>query len=130
MGRFMDRFIPKTWHVFGYPLNPGPFNMKEHVLITIFANVGAGIPYAVDIVTLVKNPAFYGSIGGSIPFLACLIFVNTTPVGGSNSGTGGLEVGEGEGEGEGGVGWGSGEGVGGFNVISSIVSNRHEEPQL
>ncbi|KAJ4899434.1 Oligopeptide transporter 5 [Raphanus sativus] len=38
-------------------LNPGPFNMKEHVLITIFANTGAGGAYATSIITIVK--AFY-----------------------------------------------------------------------
>lgn len=38
-------------------MNPGPFNLKEHVLITIFANSGAGGVYAVHIITIVK--AFY-----------------------------------------------------------------------
>ncbi|KAF2540551.1 hypothetical protein F2Q68_00030230 [Brassica cretica] len=38
-------------------LNPGPFNMKEHVLITIFASTGAGGAYATSIITIVK--AFY-----------------------------------------------------------------------
>ncbi|KAL0763259.1 hypothetical protein Bca101_079410 [Brassica carinata] len=38
-------------------LNPGPFNMKEHVLITMFANTGAGGAYATSIITIVK--AFY-----------------------------------------------------------------------
>lgn len=33
--------------VFGVALNPGPFNVKEHVLITIMASVGAGSAYAV-----------------------------------------------------------------------------------
>ncbi|XP_068641580.1 oligopeptide transporter 1-like [Aristolochia californica] len=41
-----------------FSLNPGPFNLKEHVLITIFANCGATTVYAVNIVTIVK--AFYG----------------------------------------------------------------------
>ncbi|KAJ4725316.1 putative Oligopeptide transporter [Melia azedarach] len=40
-----------------FSLNPGPFNLKEHVLITIFANCGAGGVYAVYIITIVK--AFY-----------------------------------------------------------------------
>ncbi|GMN59110.1 hypothetical protein TIFTF001_028196 [Ficus carica] len=40
-----------------FSMNPGPFNLKEHVLITIFANSGAGGVYAVNIVTIVK--AFY-----------------------------------------------------------------------
>lgn len=42
-------------------LNPGPFNIKEHVLITIFANAGSafgnGPAYAVYIIDIVK--AFY-----------------------------------------------------------------------
>ncbi|OMP06990.1 Oligopeptide transporter OPT superfamily [Corchorus olitorius] len=40
-----------------FSLNPGPFTLKEHVLITIFANCGAGGVYAVNIITIVK--AFY-----------------------------------------------------------------------
>ncbi|TYK13761.1 oligopeptide transporter 5-like [Cucumis melo var. makuwa] len=38
-------------------LNPGPFTLKEHVLITIFANCGSSSVYAVNIITIVK--AFY-----------------------------------------------------------------------
>ncbi|KAJ1376044.1 Tetrapeptide transporter, OPT1/isp4 [Sesbania bispinosa] len=37
-----------------FTLNPGPFNVKEHVLITIFANSGAGTVYAIHVVTAVK----------------------------------------------------------------------------
>ncbi|KAL9334580.1 hypothetical protein Peur_071761 [Populus x canadensis] len=37
-----------------FTLNPGPFNIKEHVLITIFANSGAGTVYAAHILTSVK----------------------------------------------------------------------------
>ncbi|KAL5981935.1 OPT superfamily [Asimina triloba] len=40
-----------------FSLNPGPFNLKEHVLITIFANAGAGGVYAINIITILK--AFY-----------------------------------------------------------------------
>ncbi|RWR87643.1 oligopeptide transporter 7-like protein [Cinnamomum micranthum f. kanehirae] len=40
-----------------FTLNPGPFNIKEHVLITIFANAGAGTVYAIHIVTAIK--AYY-----------------------------------------------------------------------
>ncbi|KAK9134006.1 hypothetical protein Scep_013534 [Stephania cephalantha] len=47
--------IPGTkWQ---FSLNPGPFNIKEHVLITIFAGTGSNSVYAVNIVTIVK--AFY-----------------------------------------------------------------------
>ncbi|CAA0818063.1 Oligopeptide transporter 5 [Striga hermonthica] len=38
-------------------LNPGPFNLKEHCLITIFADAGTTSVYAVSIITIVK--AFY-----------------------------------------------------------------------
>ena len=34
--------------VFGIPLNPGPFTIKEHVIITIMASVGSGPAYAVS----------------------------------------------------------------------------------
>ncbi|XP_058210957.1 oligopeptide transporter 1-like [Rhododendron vialii] len=40
-----------------FTLNPGPFNLKEHVLITIFASCGSGGVYAVGIITIVR--AFY-----------------------------------------------------------------------
>lgn len=40
-----------------FSLNPGPFTMKEHVLITIFASCGANSVYALNVVTIVK--AFY-----------------------------------------------------------------------
>lgn len=47
--------IPGTkW---SFSLNPGPFNIKEHCLITIFANAGVTGVYAVSIITIVK--AFY-----------------------------------------------------------------------
>lgn len=34
--------------IFGLRLNPGPFSVKEHVLITVMASVGAGSAYAVS----------------------------------------------------------------------------------
>ncbi|KAF8030991.1 hypothetical protein BT93_D0240 [Corymbia citriodora subsp. variegata] len=49
--------IPVPFTRWSFSLNPGPFNLKEHVLITIFANSGAGGVYALGIVTIVK--AFY-----------------------------------------------------------------------
>jgi hypothetical protein len=46
--RAWDRYLPNV-SIFGCPLNPGPFNIKEHVLITIMAGVGAGSAYAVSV---------------------------------------------------------------------------------
>ncbi|KAL7103323.1 hypothetical protein ACP275_08G172500 [Erythranthe tilingii] len=60
LGKFMARVLPeKKFTVAGwsFSFNPGPFNLKEHVLITIFASCGSSGVYAVSIVTIVK--AFY-----------------------------------------------------------------------
>ncbi|KAF7301839.1 OPT oligopeptide transporter [Mycena indigotica] len=51
VGRLWARIVPNVT-VFGVALNPGPFNIKEHVLITIMATVGAGSAYATDIVAV------------------------------------------------------------------------------
>uniref|UniRef100_M8AVE2 Oligopeptide transporter 4 n=1 Tax=Aegilops tauschii TaxID=37682 RepID=M8AVE2_AEGTA len=62
-----------------WSLNPGPFNMKEHVLISIFANAGYafgnGNAYAVMIVDIIR--AFYGR---SISFIAAWLLIITTQV--------------------------------------------------
>ena len=82
IGRFMARTLPTRKFTIGsmeFSLNPGPFNKKEHVLISIFANAGAGFgsgtAYAVGIVDIIK--VFYHR---KISFLASWILVNTTQV--------------------------------------------------
>ena len=84
IGRFMALVLPKTRYrlpIFGgsFSLNPGPFNVKEHVLITIFANAGMafgnGNAYAVMIIDIVK--ALYHR---NISFLAGLSIILTTQV--------------------------------------------------
>ncbi|XP_059446916.1 oligopeptide transporter 4-like [Corylus avellana] len=85
VGRFMASVLPETkFRVPGFgsrtfSLNPGPFNMKEHVLISIFANAGSafgsGSAYAVGIVTIIK--AFYHR---KISFLAGWLLITTTQV--------------------------------------------------
>ncbi|KAF3671372.1 Oligopeptide transporter 3 [Capsicum annuum] len=82
IGRLMARVLPTrmfkimSWE---FTLNPGPFNMKEHVLISIFANAGSafgnGPAYAVGIVDIIK--AFYFR---NISFLAGWILVVATQV--------------------------------------------------
>lgn len=44
--RLWARFVPRV-KIFGVALNPGPFAVKEHVLITIMASVGYQSAYAV-----------------------------------------------------------------------------------
>ena len=46
--RAWARYLPNI-SFFGIPLNPGPFTIKEHVIITIMAEVGAGPAYAVSV---------------------------------------------------------------------------------
>ncbi|KAL7116817.1 hypothetical protein ACP275_03G029400 [Erythranthe tilingii] len=85
IGRFMANVLPTTKFTvpgFGsrlFSLNPGPFNMKEHVLISIFANAGSafggGSAYAVEIVDIIK--AIYKR---NISFIASLLLVLTTQV--------------------------------------------------
>ncbi|XVE87447.1 hypothetical protein DITRI_Ditri18aG0118200 [Diplodiscus trichospermus] len=60
---------------FEFTLNPGPFNVKEHVLVTIFANSGAGNVYAIHLVSVVK--VFYKK---RMSFLVALLVVFTTQV--------------------------------------------------
>lgn len=82
IGRFMAAVLPTRSFRFGrreFSFNPGPFNMKEHVLITIFANAGSafgsGPAYAVGIVAIIK--AFYGR---NISFFAGWLLIMTTQV--------------------------------------------------
>ncbi|KAJ7193068.1 oligopeptide transporter [Mycena pura] len=59
LGRAWARVLPNI-SLFGIHLNPGPFTIKEHVLITIMAGVGAGSAYATDIVAVQRF--FYNQI--------------------------------------------------------------------
>lgn len=51
MGRAWAKFLPDI-SIFGIRLNPGPFTIKEHVLSTIMASVGATSAYATDIIAV------------------------------------------------------------------------------
>lgn len=73
--KLTDRVFFRGNRRWEFTLNPGPFNVKEHVLITIFANSGAGTVYAIHVVTAVK--IFYGK---NITFFVSLIVVLTTQV--------------------------------------------------
>jgi len=53
VGRLWARFCPCIT-VCGVELNPGPFNIKEHVLVTVMATVGAPYAYATDIIAVQK----------------------------------------------------------------------------
>lgn len=82
IGKFMAATLPtKEYRLLGrsFSLNPGPFNMKEHVIITVFANcgvsMGGGDAYSIGAITVMK--AYYRQ---SLNFLCGLIIVLTTQV--------------------------------------------------
>ncbi|KAI3938610.1 hypothetical protein MKW98_016115 [Papaver atlanticum] len=82
IGKFMASTLPtREYKVFGkgFTLNPGPFNMKEHVIITIFANCGVsyggGDAYSIGAITIMKG--FYKQ---SLNFLCALLVVLSTQI--------------------------------------------------
>ncbi|KAI4303564.1 hypothetical protein MLD38_039175 [Melastoma candidum] len=82
MGKFMARSLPtKQYQLLGrrFSLNPGPFNMKEHVIITIFANcgvsIGGGDAYSIGAITVMK--AYYKQ---NLSFICGLLIVLTTQI--------------------------------------------------
>ncbi|KAG0350210.1 hypothetical protein BGZ54_003960, partial [Gamsiella multidivaricata] len=78
IGHFMARILPtRQFSLFGwkFSLNPGPFSIKEHVLIGTMAACNTSTAYAVDIVIL--QNVFYGD---EKPFIAGLCLVLTTQI--------------------------------------------------
>ncbi|KAH9949750.1 small oligopeptide transporter [Amylocystis lapponica] len=51
VGRLWARILPNV-KIFGVSLNPGPFTIKEHVLVTIMAGVGAQSAYATGLIAV------------------------------------------------------------------------------
>jgi len=62
LGKFCERVLPdKGFTLFGvrHSLNPGPFNKKEHMLVTIMSNVAKSTPYTNYIVWIQVLPQFF-----------------------------------------------------------------------
>jgi OPT family oligopeptide transporter len=79
MGTFFAAIIPAgTLRILWWDisLNPGPFSIKEHVLITIIANAGGSLAYGIDNVVAQKSSLFMGN--DSITFFESLCWVLTT----------------------------------------------------
>lgn len=51
LGKLAARTLPSR-RLLGFDLNPGPFSIKEHVLIGVLAKSGNGAAYASDIVAV------------------------------------------------------------------------------
>ncbi|KAL3627276.1 Oligopeptide transporter 3 [Castilleja foliolosa] len=83
IGKFMAATLPKKQYtLFGrwrFSLNPGPFNIKEHVIITVMANcgvsMGGGDAYSIGAITVMK--AYYKQ---KLNFLCALLIVLTTQI--------------------------------------------------
>ncbi|KAG0225930.1 hypothetical protein BGX31_007459, partial [Mortierella sp. GBA43] len=78
LGHMMASILPTgEFSFFGstFSLNPGPFSVKEHILIGTMTAVNTSTAYAVDIVILQK--LFYNA---EKPFIAGLLLVLTTQV--------------------------------------------------
>ncbi|RAK95685.1 OPT oligopeptide transporter family [Aspergillus ibericus CBS 121593] len=65
-GVFLAQVLPtRQWNLFGwkFTLNPGPFNQKEHMLITVMSNVSFGgtngTAYVTYIFQVLKAKSFY-----------------------------------------------------------------------
>ncbi|KZO90436.1 OPT oligopeptide transporter [Calocera viscosa TUFC12733] len=58
LGKILEKILPtREFTTLGcrWTLNPGPFNIKEHTLITVMANVVYGGAYATDILAVQKS---------------------------------------------------------------------------
>lgn len=77
IGVAMAKWLPtRKFSFFGIPwtLNPGPFNKKEHCLITVMANVSFGGGAAYSTLTIEAMRGFYGinwGVGFGILFTLC-----------------------------------------------------------
>ncbi|KAI5123225.1 hypothetical protein M0805_001314 [Coniferiporia weirii] len=74
VGKAFERFLPTTrFNTFGYvwSLNPGPFNIKEHTVITVMSNVVAGGVYATDIIAT-QEIYFNQHWGAGYQIMLCL----------------------------------------------------------
>ncbi|KAL0321580.1 UNVERIFIED_CONTAM: Oligopeptide transporter 6 [Sesamum calycinum] len=81
IGHLMAQVITKRSFLKGtmleFTLNPGAFNIKEHVMITMLANAGAGTVYATHILSAVK--LYYKKSLGLVP--AFIVMLTTQLLG-------------------------------------------------
>ncbi|RKP26003.1 oligopeptide transporter OPT family [Syncephalis pseudoplumigaleata] len=76
IGRALHRWLPDRrvgLGPFGFSLNPGPFNAKEHALIVMCVGAGTGVAYAVYIITI--KHIFYKEY---TPILGSILLTVTT----------------------------------------------------
>ncbi|QBM86611.1 small oligopeptide transporter, OPT family [Metschnikowia aff. pulcherrima] len=69
IGKAWARFVP-CWKIFGVSINPGPFNIKEHTLITVMSSVCLTGGAATATQILVAQNKFFGLDFG-VAFAIC-----------------------------------------------------------
>ncbi|RKP06142.1 OPT oligopeptide transporter protein-domain-containing protein [Thamnocephalis sphaerospora] len=80
IGVLMAMALPRRqFNLFGwrFSLNPGPFNMKEHMLVGVAANTGGTAAYAIDIIALER--IYYRTDIGAVG--AILLLITTQCIG-------------------------------------------------
>jgi len=79
-GHWLAQILPTRYYTlnifnlysYSFTLNPGPFNVKEHLLISVLAGSGSGAAYGADIITI--QDLYYhqdiGHVGGVLLVLS------------------------------------------------------------
>ncbi|KAI8867906.1 oligopeptide transporter [Ramicandelaber brevisporus] len=73
-GKLLQWALPRTaFSTLGWTwsLNPAPFSIKEHVLISVFANAGTGFTYAIEIV-VVRRMFYFDAMSFGQSLALCL----------------------------------------------------------
>ncbi|KAF8237421.1 small oligopeptide transporter, partial [Tricholoma matsutake] len=83
LGRMWARMLP-VMTVLGIQINPGPFSIKEHVLVTIMASVGVESAYATDIIAVQR--VYYNEVWSFA--YQWMLFMSTQLIGFSIGGLG------------------------------------------
>ncbi|KAK4221527.1 hypothetical protein QBC38DRAFT_522031 [Podospora fimiseda] len=84
LGKFLERVLPDVgFTLFGirHSLNPGPFNKKEHMLITIMSTVSGAAPYTNYIVWIQVLPQYFNQEWPNSVWYQLLIGISTNFIG-------------------------------------------------
>ncbi|KAK0448152.1 OPT-domain-containing protein [Armillaria borealis] len=84
VGKLFEQVLPTTkYNTFGYEwsFNPGPFNMKEHMVATIMANVGFNTPYTASVIWVQFAERFFNESWASNFGYQILISLSTNFIG-------------------------------------------------
>lgn len=83
-GKLLERTLPTTVYTYrnrSWSFNPGPFNAKEHMLITVMANVSFSSAYATSIIITQRLPMFYNQQWASNWWYQILLVMSSQIIG-------------------------------------------------